>query len=97
MAVHTVKEVRPDGDFVRQMFRGTQQGPVYIRLDRDVLNPSDILNTSLLIGGGLRCEEVWDILIVFANRLVGSGVYEYAPSRSKSAFMEKLIHSGLLL
>ena len=46
---------------------------------------------------GLRCGEVSDILNAFADRLVGLGVYEYAPAGSKNAFMERLVRFGLAL
>jgi len=97
MAAHTVQEVRSDGRFPRRITRETQPGPVYIHLDVDVLDPSDFPNTPLPVNSGLRCGEVWDILNAFADRLVGLGVYEYAPVGSKSAFMEKLIQFGLAL
>jgi len=97
MAAHTVQEVRSDGGFPRRITRETQPGPVYIHLDLDVLDPSDFPNTPLPVNSGLRCGEVWDILNAFADRLVGLGVYEYAPVGSKSAFMEKLIQFGLAL
>jgi len=97
MAAHTVQEVRSDREFLRRIARETQSGPVYIHLDLDVLDPSDFPNTPLPVGDGLRCGEVWDILNAFADRLVGLGVYEYAPAESKAAFMEKLIQFGLAL
>ena len=97
LAAHTVQEVRSDGEFLRRTVRETQPGPVYIHLDLDVLDPSDFPNTPLPVGGGLRCGEVWDILNAFADRLVGLGVYEYAPARSKNAFMERLVRFGLAL
>ena len=97
MAAHTVQEVRSDGEFLRRTARENQPGPVYIHLDLDVLDPSDFPNTPLPVGGGLRCGEVWDILNAFADRLVGLGVYEYAPAGAKSAFVEKLVRFGLAL
>ena len=97
LAAHTVQEVRSDGEFLRRTARENQPGPVYIHLDLDVLDPSDFPNTPLPVGGGLRCGEVWDILNAFADRLVGLGVYEYAPAGSKNAFMERLVRFGLAL
>ena len=97
LAAHTVQEVRSDGVFPRRMAREIQPGPVYIHLDLDVLDPSGFPNTPLPVDGGLRCGEVWGILNAFADRLVGLGVYEYAPVGPKTAFMEKLIQFGLAL
>lgn len=97
LTAHTVQEVRSDGEFPRRIARENQPGPVYIHLDLDVLDPLDFPNTPLPVGGGLRCGEVWDILNAFADRLVGLGVYEYAPVGAKTAFMEKLIQFGLTL
>ena len=97
LAAHTVQKVRSDGEFLRRTARENQPGPVYIHLDLDVLDPSDFPNTPLPVGGGLRCGEVRDILNAFADRLVGLGVYEYAPAGSKNAFMERLVRFGLAL
>jgi hypothetical protein len=45
----------------------------------------------------LYCKEVYSILDAFADRLVGLGIYEYAPSGTRNAFIEKLIQFGLAL
>ncbi|MBQ1369078.1 MAG: arginase family protein [Firmicutes bacterium] len=63
----------------------------------DVLDPAGFPNTPLPVEGGLYCKVLFSILNSFADKLVGLGIYEYAPSGTRQAFVEKLIQFGLVL
>lgn len=97
MIAYSVQDIRSDCTLIRRMVDGIQSGHIYIHLDLDVLDPGSFPNTPLPVDVGLNCEEVWDILNVACDRLAGIGVYEHAPSGTKSSFVEKLIHFGLAL
>ena len=70
---------------------------VYIHLDLDVLDPSAFPHTPLPVADGLTCEELYEILEAFKDKLVGFGMYEYIPLRRKVPFIEKLLSYGLTL
>ena len=93
----TVQDIRSDDNLICRMVDGIQSDHIYIHLDLDVLDPSCLPNTPLPVGGGLHCEEAWNTLYAFADRLVGLGVFEYAPAGSQNAFMKKLVQFGLAL
>lgn len=51
----------------------------------------------LPVDDGLSGKEVYDILTAASDRLVGLGIYEYAPSGTGNALVEKLIRFGTAL
>ncbi len=94
---YTVRDIRSDNSLIRRAAGETQSEHIYIHLDLDVIDPKEFSNTPLPVDGGLYCKEVYSILDAFADRLVGLGIYEYAPSGTRNAFIEKLIQFGLAL
>ena len=65
-----------------------QKSHIYIHLDLDVIDPVEFPNTPLPVAGGLHCKEVCNILDMFADKLVGAGIYEYAPSGAGNPLVE---------
>jgi len=51
----------------------------------------------LPVDKGLFDNEVLEILAAASGRLAGLGIYEYAPSGVRNAFVEKLIQFGSTL
>ncbi len=97
MSSYTVQEIRSDNGLLKRAVDEKHSGHIYVHLDLDVLDPADFPNTPLPVDGGLYCKEVSSILNSFADKLVGLGIYEYAPSGARQAFVEKLIQFGLTL
>jgi arginase len=93
----SVQDIRTDCESIFRVAREIGSGHIYIHLDLDVIDPTDFPNTPLPVDGGLNCDEVWSILGMFADMLAGLGIYEYAPSGTRNAFIEKLIRFGLAL
>ena len=94
---YAVRDVRSDNALIRREAGELRSKHIYIHLDLDVIDPEEFSDTPLPVGGGLYCREVYSILDAFADRLVGLGIYEYAPSGTRNAFIEKLIQFGLAL
>ena len=97
MTAYTVQDYRSDKEFMRGISRKIQTNHIYIHLDLDVIDPLDFPNTPLPVDGGLRCNEIWEILNSTADKLIGFGIYEYAPARERSRFLERLIQFGSAL
>lgn len=95
MAVYSVQDIRGDGALIRRIAEGVPTGRVYVHLDLDVIDPGDFPHTPLPVEDGLRLGEVSEILAAFADKLVGLGVYEYAPSGTRDPFIHQLIRFGL--
>ena len=94
---YAVRDIRSDNSLIRRAAGEIQSKHIYIHLDLDVIDPKGFPNTPLPVDGGLYCKEVYRILEAFADRLVGLGIYEYAPSRTRNTFIEALIQFGLAL
>lgn len=97
MAVYAVQDIRSDSDLIHKLVEGIHSEHIYIHLDLDVLDPRDFPNTPLPVDDGLSGEEVYDILAAVSDRLVGLGIYEYAPSGVRNALVEKLTRFGITL
>ena len=97
MTACSVQEIRSGRTTAERIAGSLSSGPLYVHLDLDVLDPADFPDTPLPVEDGLRFTEVYGILQAAAatGRLVGAGIYEYAPSGRKNAFLEKLIRFGL--
>jgi hypothetical protein len=54
--------------------------PVYIHLDRDVLDPLTFPPTPFPVADGLHERELFAILEVFRDKLVGLGIYDHISS-----------------
>ncbi len=97
MAAYSVQDFRSDSNLIHRIFKGIHSEHIYVHLDLDVIDPLVFPNTPLPVAGGLSCEEVYDILDVAADKLVGFGIYEYAPCGRRNKFIEKLIQLGTAL
>lgn len=95
MSAYSVQDIHSRIDQLHKIAEEVNTKHVYIHLDLDVLDPADFPNTPLPAPDGLHCEEVSSILDAFADKLVGLGIYEYAPAGEKNPFIEKLIQFGL--
>ncbi len=95
LSAYTVRDIRADEAWARKTAGELQSEHIYLHLDLDVIDPAEFPNTPLPVGGGLHCGEVCGILEAFADKLVGLGIYEYAPSGTRDTFIEKLIRFGL--
>lgn len=67
--------------------------PIYVHLDLDVLDPNEFANTPLPVQGGASKNEVLELLhmVKATNRLIGLGLYEYAPCGEKSVFIQNIM------
>ncbi len=97
MAAYAVRDIQSDSDLIRRIVEGVHSDHIYIHLDLDVIDPVEFPNTPLPVAGGLHCKEVCNILDMFADKLVGAGIYEYAPSGAGNPLVEKLIQYGKTL
>lgn len=97
MAAYSVQNIRFDGDLIHRIIEGIHSEHIYIHLDLDVIDPREFPNTPLPVDDGLSGKEVYDILTAASDRLVGLGIYEYAPSGTGNALVEKLIRFGTAL
>ena len=97
MAAYSVQDIRSGSDLIHRIIEGIHSEHIYVHLDLDVIDPRDFPNTPLPVDNGLSGKEVYDILTVASDRLVGLGIYEYAPSGTGDALVEKLIRFGTAL
>lgn len=97
MAVYSVQDIHSDRNLIHRIIEGIHSEHIYVHLDLDVIDPRDFPNTPLPVDNGLSGKEVYDILTVASDRLVGLGIYEYAPSGTENALVEKLIRFGAAL
>lgn len=97
MAAYSVRDIRSDSDLIHRIIEGIDSKHIYIHLDLDVIDPRDFPNTPLPVDNGLSGKEVYDILSAASDRMVGLGIYEYAPSGTENALVEKLIRFGTAL
>ena len=94
---YTVQDIRTDNALIRRSVGEIKSEHIYVHLDLDVIDPEELSNTPLPVDGGLYCREVCSILDALVDKLVGLGIYEYAPSGARNTFIEKLIQFGLAL
>ncbi|MCR4723259.1 MAG: arginase family protein, partial [Eubacteriales bacterium] len=80
-----------------RIVEGIHSDHIYVHLDLDVIDPLEFPNTPLPVDDGLSGKEICDILTDAHDRLVGLGIYEYAPSGVRNALVEKLIRFGTAL
>ncbi len=97
MAAYSVQNIRSDSDLIHRITEGIYSDHIYVHLDLDVIDPREFPNTPLPVDDGLSGKEVFDILTAAFDRLVGLGIYEYAPSGVRNALIEKLIQFGTAL
>jgi arginase len=97
LVAYSVQDIQSDSDLIHRIVEGIRSDHIYIHLDLDVIDPVEFPNTPLPVAGGIHCKEVCYILDMLADKLVGLGVYEYAPSGARNAFIEKLIQFGITL
>lgn len=97
MAVYSVQDIRADSDLIRKIIDGIHAKHIYVHLDLDVIDPRDFPNTPLPVDNGLSGKEMCDILTAASDRLLGLGIYEYAPCGVRNALIEKLILLGTAL
>lgn len=90
---YSVQDIRNNHELIDKIIRDIPSNHIYIHLDLDVIDPDDFPNTPLPVENGLHFDEVYTILEA-ADKLVGLGIYEYAPFGKKSPYMEKLIQFG---
>lgn len=94
MAAYSVQDIRSDSDLIHRIAKGIYSDHIYVHLDLDVIDPREFPNTPLPVDDGLSGKEVYDILDSVSERLAGLGIYEYVPSGSGNALIEKLIRFG---
>lgn len=97
LAAYSVSDIRSDSDLIHRIIEEIHSEHVYVHLDLDVIDPRDFPNTPLPVDNGLSGKEVYGILTAVFDRLAGLGIYEYAPSGTGSALVEKLIRLGAAL
>lgn len=91
IAAYAVQDIRSEGNLMLRIVEEVNSEHIYVHLDLDVIDPVDFPNTPLPVDGGLHYHEVCDILDMFADKLVGLGIYEYTPSGLRNTIIEKLI------
>ena len=94
MSAYSVQDYRSDKEFIHRISKEIQTKHIYVHLDLDVIDPREFPNTPLPVDDGLSGKEVYDILDSVSERLAGLGIYEYVPSGSGNALIEKLIRFG---
>lgn len=97
MAAYSVQVIRSGSDMIHRIIEGIHSDHIYIHLDLDVIDPREFPNTPLPVDDGLSTKEIYDILTAASDRLVGLGIYEFAPSGVRNALVEKLIRFGTAL
>ena len=97
ITTYTVQDIHSDNGLLKEIVSRIQSDRIYIHLDLDVTDPEDFPHTPLPVEGGLHCNEIYDLLDASADRLAGLGIFEYAPSGTRNAFIEKLIQFGKAL
>jgi arginase len=60
------------------------QGPVYISLDLDVLDPAFAPGISHYEPGGFSVRDVLNLIHQISNPIVGADVLEYNPTRDRN-------------
>lgn len=94
LSAYSVRDIRSDHALIHRIIKEIHSDHIYVHLDLDVIDPRDFPNTPLAVDNGLSGEEVYDILTAASDRLVGLGIYEYAPSGARNRFVEKFIRFG---
>ncbi len=94
LSAYSVRDIRSDHALIHRIIKEIHSEHIYVHLDLDVIDPRDFPNTPLPVNNGLSGKEVCDILAAASDRLVGLGLYEYAPSRVRNGLVEKLIRFG---
>ncbi len=97
MTAYSVQDIQSDSDLIYRIAEGIHSDYIYVHLDLDVIDPREFPNTPLPVDDGLSGKEVYDIIDSVSDRLVGLGIYEYAPSGVKNDLIEKLIKFGTAL
>ncbi len=97
LAAYSVQKIRSDSDLLHKIIEERQSEHIYVHLDLDVIDPRDFPNTPLPVDNGLSGKEVYDIITTASDKLVGLGIYEYAPSGERNTLVEKLIRFGVAM
>lgn len=87
-----VKEVKDGEDWLNEL---EFDGPVYLSLDMDCLDPAFAPGVSHHEPGGLTTRQVIDIIHRFKGRLIGADIVEYNPDRDLHS-MTSMVAAKLL-
>jgi len=87
-----VKEVKDGDNWLSEL---QFEGPVYLSLDMDCLDPAFAPGVSHHEPGGLTTRQVIDIIHRFKGRLIGADIVEYNPDRDLHS-MTSMVAAKLL-
>jgi len=95
----SVEEMECDPNVILHAVDTAGNDNIYLHIDLDVLDPADFPYTPVPTANGLRAQTFLNILQLLKEnyRIVGTGLFSYAPAKAKVGLLTSIIDMGLRL